>query len=217
MAKAGDRKVIRLSEIYQQSSLRWLCKLESKWKRADSKNTSGTNCSTTDCCSPILGYLLPYCVPIQHYEDLTLLVHVGLFCCSHNPSNSDMDYRFYNVLMWYICMRIHTGDFGLQSHPKKLKRRVCVILKTTTFFSLCAGPGEMGGGGGGERDLWLHESYKIHQMGSLTCQRKTPNCSILIASARKKSAKIYFTRSYRVNIPQSLGIWIRGWHVCGWR
>ena len=36
----------------------------------------------------------------------------------HNPPNSDMDYRIFNVRMRSFFMRIHTGDLGLQSHPK---------------------------------------------------------------------------------------------------
>ena len=34
--------------------------------------------------------LLPYSVQLKHYED-------GLFWCFHNPPNSDMDYRIFNV------------------------------------------------------------------------------------------------------------------------
>ena len=34
-----------------------------------------------------------------------------LFSCFHNPPNSDMDYRIFNVCTWSnsVCVRIHTG------------------------------------------------------------------------------------------------------------
>ena len=39
---------------------------------------------------------------------------------SHNPQNSDMDYRMFNMSMgsFYIYVCIHMGDLGLLSHPK---------------------------------------------------------------------------------------------------
>ena len=51
-------------------------------------------------------------------KTLTPLVHAGLFCCVHSPLNSDMGYRIFNLLMWSLCMHIHTGDLSLLSHPK---------------------------------------------------------------------------------------------------
>ena len=41
-----------------------------------------------------------------------ILVHAWLFCCVHSPPNSDMDDRIFNVCVWSVCMRIHTGDGG---------------------------------------------------------------------------------------------------------
>ena len=45
---------------------------------------------------------------------LTLLVHAGLFCCFHSPSNSDMDYMILNVCMaLFLPAYTHrAGDLG---------------------------------------------------------------------------------------------------------
>ena len=43
-----------------------------------------------------------------------------LFLCFHNPLNSDMDYRIFNVRRWsFVCVRIHTGvgHTGTESEP----------------------------------------------------------------------------------------------------
>ena len=36
----------------------------------------------------------------------------------NNPPNSNTDCRIFNVRMPSVCMRAHTGDLGLHSHPK---------------------------------------------------------------------------------------------------
>ena len=46
---------------------------------------------------------------------MTLLVRTGVFWCFHNPPNSDMDYRIFNMQMWSFCLRIHTEYLGLLS------------------------------------------------------------------------------------------------------
>ena len=43
----------------------------------------------------------------------TLLVLAGLFWCFHNPSNSDMDCRIFNMCMWPFCRCIQMGDLYL--------------------------------------------------------------------------------------------------------
>ena len=45
-----------------------------------------------------------WCPTATHWR-LTFLAHVGLFWCFHNPSNSDMHDRIFNMLMW-SCMHI---------------------------------------------------------------------------------------------------------------
>ena len=62
--------------------------------------------------------LLSYSAQLQHYEDLTILVHAGLMGCFHNPPNSVMDCRIFNQRMWPFCMCLHIGDLSLSSHPK---------------------------------------------------------------------------------------------------
>ena len=55
---------------------------------------------------------LSYGVQLQHSEDytLTLLAHAGLFWFLHSPLNSDMmDYKIFNVRLWYLCLRILSG------------------------------------------------------------------------------------------------------------
>ena len=51
-------------------------------------------------------------VMLQQLQDQSypvLQVHAGSLCF-HNPPNSDMDYRIFNVCMWsFLCVRIHTG------------------------------------------------------------------------------------------------------------
>ena len=41
-------------------------------------------------------------------KTLTPLVNAGLFGCFHNPSNTDMNYRTFNMRMCSFCMRIYT-------------------------------------------------------------------------------------------------------------
>ena len=38
----------------------------------------------------------------------------------HWTLTTDMDHRIFNVRMWSFCIRIHTRDLGLLSHPKDL-------------------------------------------------------------------------------------------------
>ena len=64
------------------------------------------------CPNPSFIYFIQ--CPTSTFRRLsTLVVHDGLFWCLHNPPNSYLDYRIFNVRMWSFCMRIHTGDLGL--------------------------------------------------------------------------------------------------------
>ena len=49
---------------------------------------------------------------INTWKALTYSVHAGLFECFHNPPNSDMDHRIFNVRMCSCSMREHMGDLG---------------------------------------------------------------------------------------------------------
>ena len=51
--------------------------------------------------------------PTSPLKILTLLVHAGLFWCFHNPPDSDMDYRIFNVRVWYYLLHAHTKGQGL--------------------------------------------------------------------------------------------------------
>ena len=48
-------------------------------------------------------------------KTLTLLVHAGLFWCFHNPLNSDLDYRTFNMCTWSLCMHVHAGGTSVYS------------------------------------------------------------------------------------------------------
>ena len=61
--------------------------------------TAPFNMSSSSSCS----------VQLQQLED-TLLVHVGLFGCFHNPTESCTDYKICNMHMRSFYMRKHTGD-----------------------------------------------------------------------------------------------------------
>ena len=66
-------------------------------------------------------FLLPYSVQLEQSEGTWhFSVHAGLFWCFHNPPNSDMGYRIFNVCMWSFCMLIHMGYLSLWSHLKDL-------------------------------------------------------------------------------------------------
>ena len=70
-----------------------------------------------DCCHTpaVVSTLLtplpvscPLTTPHHYIKTVTLLVHAELFWCFHNPSNSDRDYKIFNMS---IC--VHTGDLSL--------------------------------------------------------------------------------------------------------
>ena len=43
-------------------------------------------------------------------KTVTLLVHAGLFSRFHNPPNSDIDYRIFNMHMWsFLHVYTHAG------------------------------------------------------------------------------------------------------------
>ena len=46
-----------------------------------------------------------------------------VFQCFHNPSNSDVDYRIFNVCMWSFCMHIQMGPWCTVS-PEELLRGI---------------------------------------------------------------------------------------------
>ena len=47
----------------------------------------------------------PAATELRYQIDVACL----MFWCFHNPSNSDMDYRLFNVGIWSLCMRMYTG------------------------------------------------------------------------------------------------------------
>ena len=68
-----------------------------------------------------------------------------VFYCFHNPPNSDMDYRIFNMRTWlFLCVLIHTGvaghtDSESAQHfwpPEKLSQIVLVLLTQAGFEPL---------------------------------------------------------------------------------
>ena len=49
-----------------------------------------------------LNLLLLYNVKLQHSEESTFLAHAGLFWGVHNPPNSELDKRIFNILICTI-------------------------------------------------------------------------------------------------------------------
>ena len=78
-----------------------------------------------------------------------------VFLCFHNPLNTDMDYRIFNVhYMWsFLCMRIHTG---VGHTDNKLAPQHFLLWKTLTIFP-CA-PHEVQTSG-----LWI-SSLTLYQL-----------------------------------------------------
>ena len=88
---------------------RWIGLL---WAEADS------NLSPTSAYQPqSVFFFFFFCVFFHNVLTQTLLVHARLFSCFHNPPNSDTDYGIFNVHTRSFCMRKHTGDLSLWSHP----------------------------------------------------------------------------------------------------
>ena len=63
---------------------------------------------------------------------------VQCFSCFHNPPNSDIDYRIFNMRMWsFLCVHIHTGGLGtLTASLHNILTR-----KNSHKFFLCLGQG----------------------------------------------------------------------------
>ena len=81
------------------------------------------DCDTGKHCGSRITPSLFFCIApnINILKTLRLdtftLAHAGLFWCFYNPSNSDMDYRIFNVRMWSFCFHLHAGPtiFHFQS------------------------------------------------------------------------------------------------------
>ena len=82
--------------------------------------------------------------PSSTLQRLTLFVHAGLVWYFHNPSNSNMDYRIFNVRGGSFCLGIHTGGHRFIVSPihllsiimnilRNIDRKSCVRYVTRTF------------------------------------------------------------------------------------
>ena len=71
----------------------------------------------------LIDLLLPYSVNfnIMKTNTFTSFSACWLFCCFHNPPNSDMDYKFFNVYMRFFFWRVYTHG-GHKAHTSLILR-----------------------------------------------------------------------------------------------
>ena len=113
-------------------------------------------------------------------------MHAGLFWRCHNPPNSGMDDRIFNMRRWCFCMCIHMGggwgDLGLLSHLKDVMDISMHVLDSSNPYSLQAEGHthsclwQRGGGGGvcSERLLLAEEKgSSVIVMGVCAWEQRT--------------------------------------------